>query len=81
VRIVEEAITAWWSRVEVLRERGETKASESFVIIVGRGDRNKGGSKLGPSVGGWLKRNGWGFQDAGGRIIVWGLRKTAMEGS
>src|SRR6202044_3548897 len=31
VRIVEEAVTAWWTRVEVIRERGEVKAVESFM--------------------------------------------------
>jgi hypothetical protein len=80
VRIVEEAVTAWWTRVEVIRERGEVKAVESFMIVVGKGERQKGGSKLGPPVAAWLRRNGWGFQEARGEFIVWGLRKNAKEG-
>jgi hypothetical protein len=80
VRIVEEEVTAWWARVQVIRERGQVKALESFVIIVGRGERRRGGSRLGPSVGGWLKRNGWGYQEARGELIVWGLRKEGVAG-
>jgi hypothetical protein len=80
VRLVEEGVTAWWARVQVIRERGLVKAVESYVIIVGKGDRQKGGSKLGPPVGGWLRRNGWGFQEAQGEFVVWGLRKNAKEG-
>jgi hypothetical protein len=79
LRILEEAITLWWSRVEVLRERGEVKALRNFVVIVGQGQRNKGGSRLGPSVGGWLRRNGWGFQEAKGEFIVWGLRRDPKK--
>jgi hypothetical protein len=79
VRIVEEAVTAWWTRVEVIRERGEVKAVESYVIVVGKGERQKGGSKLGPPVGAWLRRNGWGFQEARGEFVVWGLRRNAKE--
>ena len=63
IRFVEEGVTAWWSRVGVVRERGEIRAVENFVIIVGRGERTKGGSKLGPPVAGWLNRNGWGFHE------------------
>ena len=80
VRLVEEGVTAWWARVGVIRERGEVKALESFVVIVGKGDKKPGGSKLGPAVGGWLRRNGWGFQEARGEIIVWGLRKNVKDG-
>ena len=80
VRLVEEGVTAWWARVDVIRERGGVKALESFVVVVGKGERNPGGSKLGPAVGGWLRRNGWGFQEAKGEIIVWGLRKNGKEG-
>jgi hypothetical protein len=80
LRIMEEEITAWWTRVQVIRERGEVKALESFIIIVGKGERRKGGSRLGPPVTGWLKRNGWGFQEARGEIIVWGLRKERPGG-
>ena len=80
VRIVEEAVTNWWSRVEVVRERGEVKAVESFAIVVGKGDRQKGGSRLGPPVAGWLRRNGWGFKEATGEFLVWGLRKDAKAG-
>ena len=79
LRIVEEGVTDWWSRVEVLRDRGEIRAVEGFVIITGRGDRHKSGGKLGPEVSGWLKRNGWGFNDEDGRIVVWGLRKAAFR--
>ena len=81
LRIVEEGVTNWWTRVEVLRDRGETKAMESFVIITGRGDRHKTGSKLGPAVSGWLRKNGWGFQEEDGRIVVWGLRKVQVRRS
>ena len=80
VRLVEEGVTTWWARVQVIRERGEVKALESYVIIVGKGERQKGGSKLGPPVSGWLRRNGWGFQEAKGEFVVWGLRKNAKEG-
>jgi hypothetical protein len=80
LRLVEEGITAWWARVVVIRERGEVKALESFVVIVGKGERSRGGSKLGPAVAGWLRRNGWGFQEARGEIIVWGLRKNEKDG-
>jgi hypothetical protein len=80
VRLIEEGITAWWARVSVIRERGETKALESFVVIVGKGGRNLGGSKLGPAVRAWLRRNGWGFHEARGEIIVWGLRKNVKDG-
>ena len=80
VRLVEEGVTAWWAKVGVIRERGEVKALESFVVIVGKGDRKSGGSKLGPAVGGWLRRNGWGFHEAKGEIIVWGLRKNVKDG-
>lgn len=79
LRILEEAITLWWSRVEVLRERGEVKALQKFVVIVGQGQRNKGGSRLGPSVGGWLRRNGWGFHEAKGEFMVWGLRRDPKK--
>jgi len=81
VRLVEEGITAWWARVGVIRERGEVKALERFIVIVGKGERNRGGSKLGPAVAGWLRRNGWGFQEARGEILVWGLRKNEKDGS
>jgi hypothetical protein len=80
IRLVEERVTAWWSRVGVMRDRGEIRAVENFVIIVGKGDRSKGGSKLGPPVVGWLNRNGWGFYEGTGKIEVWGLRKTAKNG-
>ena len=80
VRLVEEGVTAWWARVKVIRERGEVRALESYVIIVGKGDRQKGGSKLGPPVGAWLRREGWGFKEAQGEFVVWGLRKFAKEG-
>jgi len=79
IRFVEEGVAAWWSRVGVVRECGEIKAVENFVIIVGRGERTKGGSKLGPPVAGWLKRNGWGFHEGTGRFDVWGLRRTAKD--
>ena len=79
LRIVEEGLTNWWSRVEVLRDRGEIKAVEEFVIITGRGDRYKSGGKLGPEVSRWLRKNGWGFEDGDGRIVVWGLRKGALR--
>lgn len=75
MRIVEEEITKWWARVEVVRERGEVKAVENFVVVVGRGNRSKTGSKLGPSVSAWLRRNGWGFNEARGELVVWGLRR------
>lgn len=77
IRIVEEAVNAWWARCEVIKERGEIKAVECLEIIVGVGERSKGGSKLGPAVGGWLRRNGWGFNEARGAFLVWGLRKNA----
>lgn len=80
VRLVEEGVTAWWAQVQVIRERGEVRALESYVIIVGKGDRQKGGSKLGPPVGAWLRRNGWGFKEAQGEFVVWGLRKSTKEG-
>ena len=80
IRLVEEGVTAWWSRVGVVRDRGEIRAVENFVIIVGKGERSKGGSKLGPPVVGWLNRNGWGFYEATGKFEVWGLRKTAKNG-
>ena len=80
VRIVEEAVTNWWSRVDVVRERGEVKGVENFVIVVGKGDKQKGGSRLGPPVAGWLRRNGWGFKEATGEFLVWGLRKDAKVG-
>jgi len=78
LRIVEEGVTNWWSHVEVLRDRGEIKAVEKFVIITGRGDRYKSGGKLGPEVSRWLRKNGWGFEDEDGQIVVWGLRKAAL---
>lgn len=79
IRLVEEGVTAWWSRVGVLRDRGEIRAVESFVIIVGKGERSKGGSKLGPPVARWLGRNGWGFMEATGRLEVWGLSRTTKK--
>jgi len=80
VRIVEEAVTNWWHKVEVVKERGQIRGVERFAIVVGKGDRQKGGSKLGPPVAGWLRRNGWGFKEAAGEFIVWGLRKDAKVG-
>ena len=77
IRIVDEAVNAWWARCEVIKEKGEIKAIEHLEIIVGVGERSKGGSKLGPAVGGWLRRNGWGFNEARGAFLVWGLRKDA----
>jgi Smr domain len=76
VRIVEEGVTNWWTRVEVQRDRGEIRGVESFVIITGRGERYLGGGKLGPAVTGWLRRNGWGFEEEHGKIVVWGTRKV-----
>jgi hypothetical protein len=76
VRFLEEGVTQWWARQTVVRERGEEKARERFTVITGRGERFKGGSKLGPAVGGWLRRNGWGFLEAQGEFVVWGLKKV-----
>lgn len=80
VRIVEEAVTNWWHKVEVIKERGQIRGVEGFAIVVGKGDKQKGGSRLGPPVAGWLRRNGWGFREATGEFIVWGLRKDAKVG-
>ena len=74
IRIVEEAVNAWWARVNVVRERGQIKAIENFVIVVGRGER-QGRSVLGPPVAHWLRKNGWGFDETEGAFVVWGVRK------
>jgi Smr domain len=81
LRLVEEGVTAWWARIGVIRERGEIKAVENFVVVVGRGERHKGGSRLGPAVAHWLRRNGWGFTETEGALIVWGIRKNVGKGS
>ena len=66
--------------MEVVKERGQIRGVEGFAIVVEKGDRQKGGTRLGPSVAGWLRRNGWGFREAAGEFIVWGLRKDTKVG-
>ncbi|SMR42357.1 unnamed protein product [Zymoseptoria tritici ST99CH_1E4] len=79
VRIARERVEAWWNGLGEHRVNGRVGAegrSEGFRVVVGRGTHSVGGKgRLGPAVGGMLKREGWRVQDEGAVLWVKGRVK------
>jgi hypothetical protein len=68
VRITRDKVLLWWAR----RELSGSPAG-GYKIVIGKGTHSVGGrSKLGPSVGGMLIREGWKVEVGSGVLVVTG---------
>ncbi|KAK3115841.1 hypothetical protein LTR53_004400 [Teratosphaeriaceae sp. CCFEE 6253] len=80
VRIAQEYVEDWWSRLGESRVNGRVGAgdrSSGFSIVVGRGTHSEGGKgKLGPAVSKALKQGGWRVEAAGAVLVVKGKAKV-----
>ncbi|KAK6439067.1 hypothetical protein LTR95_004718 [Oleoguttula sp. CCFEE 5521] len=78
VRIALERVEAWWAGMGEDRVNGRVGAGArggGYEVIVGKGTHSEGGrGKLGPAVGGALRKAGWRVEDEGGRLRVRGKR-------
>ncbi|OQO03778.1 hypothetical protein B0A48_10418 [Cryoendolithus antarcticus] len=78
VRIAMERVEAWWSGLGEARVNGRVGAGArggGYEVIVGKGTHSEGGrGKLGPAVGGALRKAGWRVEDEGGKLRVRGKR-------
>lgn len=66
---------AWWEgsgRAEWVGT-GKGEEGERFTIVVGLGRHSEGGrGRLGPAVGGMLRREGWRYEVGTGVLVVSG---------
>nr|OQO19689.1 hypothetical protein B0A51_10704 [Rachicladosporium sp. CCFEE 5018] len=78
VRIAMERVDAWWAGLGEARVNGRVGAGArggGYEVIVGKGTHSEGGrGKLGPAVGGALRKAGWRVEDEGGKLRVKGKR-------
>lgn len=76
VRISQEKLHEWWSRLGEQRVNGRVGAADrasGYRIIVGAGRHSEGGKgKLGPAVSKMLRQDGWKMENAGAVIVVHG---------